>query len=85
MKSGGHLILFAQEVLVFTQGPEIIISSSPFIIKYPSVEEKLYVPLALDNQTRACLGGCFSKALPSVGCQSTLPDAAFVPSSVTDY
>lgn len=79
------MISFAQEVLlIFTQSPNIIISSSPFISKYPSVELKLYVTLAVDDQTKICLGGCFSKALPSVGCQSTLPDPAFVPSSVTE-
>lgn len=76
--------MFAQEVLVFTQCPDIIISSSAFIVKYPSVEDRLYVSLVLDNQTRACLGGCFSKALPSVGCQSALPDPAFVLSSAKD-
>lgn len=76
--------MFAQKVLVFTQCPDIIISSSPFIVKYPGVEDELYVTLVLDNQTRACLGGCFSKALPSIGCQSALPDPAFVPSSTTD-
>ena len=51
MKSGGHLILFAQEVLVFTQCPDIIISSSPFIVRYPGVEDELYVTLVLENQT----------------------------------
>ena len=49
MKAGGHLILFAQGVLVFTQCPDIIISNSPFIIKYPNVEDKWYVTPALDN------------------------------------
>lgn len=51
------MISFAQEVLlIFTQCPNIIISSSPFISKYPSVELKLYVTLAVDNQTKVCLG-----------------------------
>lgn len=70
--------------MVFTQCPNIIISSSPFINKYPSVEDKLYVTLALDGQTKACLGGRFSKTLPPVGCQSTLLDPALVPFSVTE-
>lgn len=72
------------QVLVFTQCLNIIISTSPFIIKNPSVEDKLYVTLALNNQIRACLGGDFSKALPSIGRQSTFPDPDSVLSSVTE-
>jgi hypothetical protein len=41
------------------------------------------VTLAQGDQTRAHQGGCFSKALPSVGLQFMLQDLAFVTFSVT--